>query len=178
VRHGRAKRALNALTGTKALEKQHVTGITYSKDEAKIMLRGVEDRPGVAAAIFGPLTAAGIEVDMMVETPSEDTMTTDIAFTVPLPDFEHALAVVGSLRASVPMKEISGAGDVAKISVMGNRVRSDPGIAAAALGALAGEGIAIQAITRSKAKISLLINAADTELAVRTLHATYALERP
>jgi aspartate kinase len=159
------------------VEKQLVTGIAYSKDEAKITLRGVEDRPGVAAAIFGPLAEAGINVDMIVQNVSEDGRTTDITFTVTTADYERALALIENLKGRVAMTSVSGSSDVAKVSVIGIGMRSHAGVAAEAFKALASRGINIQLITTSEIKISVLIDAAYTELAVRTLHSIYELDK-
>ncbi|MYZ49528.1 aspartate kinase [Propylenella binzhouense] len=159
------------------VEKQLVTGIAYSKDEAKITMRGVEDRPGVAAAIFGPLADASINVDMIVQNISEDGRTTDITFTVTTADFDRAMALIESLRSTVRMETVSGSSDVAKVSVIGIGMRSHAGVAAQAFQALAGRGINIQLITTSEIKISVLIDAAYTELAVRTLHSIYELDK-
>jgi aspartate kinase len=159
------------------VEKQLVTGIAYSRDEAKITLRGVEDRPGVAAAIFGPLAEAAINVDMIVQNISEDGRTTDITFTVPTADYERSLALIEGLKATVAMEFVSGSSDVAKVSVIGIGMRSHAGVAAEAFKALAGRGINILLITTSEIKISILIDAAYTELAVRTLHSIYELDK-
>ena len=159
------------------VEKQLVTGIAYSRDEAKITLRGVEDRPGVAAAIFGPLAEAAINVDMIVQNISEDGRTTDITFTVPTADFERSMALIEELKSTVTMESASGSSDVAKVSVIGIGMRSHAGVAAQAFKALASRGINIQLITTSEIKISILIDAAYTELAVRTLHSIYELDK-
>jgi aspartate kinase len=158
------------------VEKQLVTGIAYSKDEAKITLRRVEDRPGVAAAIFGPLADASINVDMIVQNVSEDGATTDITFTVPTADFDAAMALIDKLKTSMQMENVVGSSDVAKVSVIGIGMRSHAGVAARAFEALAARGINIQLITTSEIKISILIDAAYTELAVRTLHSIYDLD--
>jgi len=159
------------------VEKQLVTGIAYSRDEAKITLRGVEDRPGVAAAIFGPLAETAINVDMIVQNISEDGRTTDITFTVPTADFERSMALIEGLKGTVTMESASGSSDVAKVSVIGIGMRSHAGVAAMAFKALASRGINIQLITTSEIKISVLIDAAYTELAVRTLHSIYELDK-
>ena len=159
------------------VEKQLVTGIAYSKDEAKITLRGVQDRPGVAAAVFGPLAEAAINVDMIVQNISEDGSTTDITFTVPTADFERSLALIEGLKPGVAMESASGSSDVAKVSVIGIGMRSHAGVAAQAFKALASRGINIQLITTSEIKISILIDSAYTELAVRTLHSIYELDK-
>jgi aspartate kinase len=159
------------------VEKQLVTGIAYSKDEAKITLRGVQDKPGVAAAIFGPLAEAGINVDMIVQNVSENDGATDITFTVPTADYERATALIEGLKGEVEMESASGSSDVAKVSVIGIGMRSHAGVAAQAFQALAARGINIQLISTSEIKISLLIDAAYTELAVRTLHSIYELDK-
>jgi aspartate kinase len=158
------------------VEKQLVTGIAYSKDEAKITLRRVEDRPGLAAAIFGPLADASINVDMIVQNVSEDGATTDITFTVPTADFDAAMALIDDLKTTTHMENVVGSSDVAKVSVIGIGMRSHAGVAARAFEALAARGINIQLITTSEIKISILIDAAYTELAVRTLHSIYDLD--
>ena len=158
------------------VEKQLVTGIAYSKDEARITLRGVEDKPGVAAAIFKPLSQAGVNVDMIVQ--SKSGRATDLTFTVPTADYERATALIEGLRAgAVKMDSVSGSTDIAKISVVGIGMRSHTGVAADAFAALASRGINIQLITTSEIKISVLIDAAYTELAVRTLHSAYELDK-
>ncbi len=159
------------------VEKQLVTGIAYSKDEAKITLRRVEDKPGVAAAIFGPLADSGINVDMIVQNISEDGRATDITFTVTTADFERAMALIDELKSEVAMESVSGSSDVAKVSVIGIGMRSHAGVASQAFQALASRGINIQLITTSEIKISVLIDAAYTELAVRTLHSIYELDK-
>jgi aspartate kinase len=159
------------------VEKQLVTGIAYSRDEAKITLRGVEDRPGVAASIFGPLAEANVNVDMIVQNVSEDGRTTDLTFTVPTNDFDRAMALIEGLRPTLACESVSGSADVAKVSVIGIGMRSHAGVAAQAFRALAARGINIQLITTSEIKISILIDAAYTELAVRTLHSIYDLDK-
>ncbi|MBN9021431.1 MAG: aspartate kinase [Rhizobiales bacterium] len=158
------------------VEKQVVTGIAYSKDEAHISLRRVPDKPGVAAAVFGPLADANINLDMIVQIVSEDGSLTDITFTVTIADYEKAKAVLESARDSIGFQEIQGSTDVAKISVIGIGMRSHAGVAASAFKALASRGINIRAITTSEIKISMLIDAPFTELAVRTLHSLYGLD--
>jgi len=158
------------------VEKQVVTGIAYSKDEAQISLRRVADKPGVAASVFGPLAEANINVDMIVQNVSADGSTTDMTFTVPTADFERASRVLKDAKAIVGYETLQGSTDVAKISVIGIGMRSHAGVAADAFRALAQKGINIRAITTSEIKISVLIDAAYTELAVRTLHSLYGLD--
>ncbi|MCB1494146.1 MAG: aspartate kinase [Bauldia sp.] len=159
------------------VEKQVVTGIAYSKDEAQISLRRVADKPGVAAAVFMPLAEANINVDMIVQNISEDGSLTDLTFTVPIADFDRSQQVLEGAREAVGYQAIQGSTDVAKISVIGIGMRSHAGVAAQAFEALAGRGINIRAITTSEIKISMLIDASYTELAVRTLHSLYGLDR-
>jgi aspartate kinase len=158
------------------VEKQVVTGIAYSKDEAQITLRRVADKPGVAAAVFGPLAEANINVDMIVQNVSEDGSTTDLTFTVPTADYDRASRVLKEAKGAVGYTAMQGSTDVAKISVIGIGMRSHAGVAADAFRALAQKGINIRAITTSEIKISMLIDAAYTELAVRTLHSLYGLD--
>ncbi len=159
------------------MEQQTVTGIAFTRDEAQISIREVEDKPGVAAAIFGPLAAANINVDMIVQNVSADGKTTDLTFTVPAADYQRALEVVAKARPAIGYSRLDGATDVAKISVIGIGMRSHAGVAAEAFAALAERSINIRAITTSEIKFSLLIDAAFTELAVRTLHSLYGLDK-
>lgn len=158
------------------MEKQVVTGIAYAKDEAQISLREVADKPGVAAAVFVPLAEANINVDMIVQNVSEDGTTTDMTFTVPNTDFDRAWKVLAEARDSIGYTSVQGSRDLTKVSVIGIGMRSHAGVAASAFKALAGKGINIRAITTSEIKISILIDAAYTELAVRTLHSLYGLD--
>jgi aspartate kinase len=159
------------------VEQQVVTGIAFSKDEAQISIRRVQDKPGVAAAIFGPLADANINVDMIVQNVSADGATTDLTFTVPAGDYERAADVLIKVKELVGYERVDGANDVAKVSVIGIGMRSHAGVAAKAFKALAAKGINIRAITTSEIKFSLLIDASYTELAVRTLHSLYDLDK-
>jgi aspartate kinase len=160
------------------LVEQHVvTGIAFSKDEAQISIRNVADKPGVAANIFGPLADAHINVDMIVQNVSADGATTDLTFTVPAADFERAKETISNARAQIGYGRLDGATDVTKVSVIGVGMRSHAGVAAKAFRSLADRGINIRAITTSEIKFSLLIDAAYTELAVRTLHSLYGLDK-
>ncbi|OYX87740.1 MAG: aspartate kinase [Azorhizobium sp. 35-67-5] len=157
------------------MESQVVTGIAFARDEAQVSIRRVADKPGIAAAVFGPLADAHINVDMIVQNVSADGFT-DITFTVPSADFERAKAALDKARAAIGYETIEGEGDVVKVSVIGIGMRSHAGVAAQAFQALAAKGINIRAITTSEIKISILIDAAYTELAVRTLHSLYGLD--
>jgi aspartate kinase len=159
------------------VETQVVTGIAFSRDEAQISIREVEDKPGVAAAIFGPLAEASINVDMIVQNVSADGKTTDLTFTVPAGEYQRALDVLDRAKKAIGYKRIDSATDVAKISVIGIGMRSHAGVAAQAFRALAERSINIRAITTSEIKFSLLIDAVFTELAVRTLHSLYGLDK-
>jgi aspartate kinase len=158
------------------VEQQIVSGIAYSKDEAKVTLIKVADKPGVAANIFGPLADAYINVDMIVQNVSEDGKHTDLTFTVPNDDLQRALAVIESARDLIQYKALLGSSDVVKVSVIGVGMRSHAGVAAQMFRALAEKGINIQAITTSEIKVSILIDAAYTELALRALHSAYGLD--
>jgi aspartate kinase len=158
------------------LEKQVVTGIAFSTDEAQITLRRVADKPGVAAAIFMPLAQANINVDMIIQVVSDDTTTTDLTFTVPTADYDRAKAIIENAAREIGYGTLQGAKDVVKISAIGIGMRSHAGVAARAFQALARKGINIRAITTSEIKISVLIDSAYTELAVRTLHSLYGLD--
>ncbi len=159
------------------MEQQVVTGIAFSKDEAQISIRRVQDKPGVAASIFGPLSEANINVDMIVQNVSGDGATTDLTFTVPAADYDRAKDTIAKARTQIGYERLDGATDVAKISVIGIGMRSHAGVAANAFRALAERGINIRAITTSEIKFSLLIDEAFTELAVRTLHSLYGLDK-
>jgi aspartate kinase len=159
------------------VEQQVVTGIAFSKDEAQISLRGLADKPGIAAAIFGPLAEANINVDMIVQSVSADGKTTDLTFTVPSSDYERAADVLAKARGAIGYDHLDGSTDVAKVSVIGIGMRSHAGVAAKAFRALADRKINIRAITTSEIKVSLLIDAEYTELAVRTLHSLYELDK-
>lgn len=159
------------------VEQQVVTGIAYSKDEAQVTLRKVADKPGVAAAIFMPLADANINVDMIIQVISDDAASTDITFTVGAADYERAKAVLEAHRASIGFETIQGATDVVKVSAIGIGMRSHAGVAAKGFKALSEKGINIRAITTSEIKFSVLIDSAYTELAVRTLHTLYGLDK-
>ncbi len=159
------------------LESALIRGVALDVEEAKVTLDEVPDRPGIAAAIFKAVAAEGIHVDMIVQNISHDGRTTDITFTVPTADFERSMALIEALKASVVMEKVSGSSDVAKVSVIGIGMRSHAGVAARAFQALADRKINIRAITTSEIKFSVLIDAAYTELAVRTLHSLYGLDK-
>lgn len=159
------------------VEQEVVTGIAYARDEAQISLRRLADRPGVSAAIFGPLAEAHINVDMIVQNISEDGSRTDMTFTVPSGDVDKALGVLASQREKIGFDAVQNESGLAKISVIGIGMRSHAGVAATAFKALAEKSINIKAITTSEIKISILIDGAYAELAVRTLHSVYGLDK-
>ena len=157
------------------VEQAIVSGIAYSRDEAKITVRRVPDRPGIAAAIFGPLSDGGVNVDMIVQNVSADG-TTDMTFTVGRADLPRAKAVLNEQIAKIGFAEILADSDVAKISVVGTGMRSHAGVASTMFKSLADRGINIQVISTSEIKVSVLIAADYTELAVRALHTAYGLD--
>ena len=157
------------------VEQEIVAGIAYSRDEAKITVRQVPDRPGIAAAIFGPLADAHVNVDMIVQNGSADD-TTDMTFTVSKTDFLRAQAVLEEAKKPIGYAEITADQDVAKISVVGVGMRSHAGVAGTMFKTLADEGINIQVISTSEIKVSVLVAAKYTELAVRALHTAYRLD--
>jgi aspartate kinase len=159
------------------VEQQVVSGIAYSKDEAKVSIRRVKDQPGVSASIFGPLAEADISVDMIVQNVSADGETANITFTLQRKDLKRALEVLDRVRDKVGFRELTSSSDVAKVSVVGIGMRSHAGIAARMFKTLADKSINIQAITTSEIKISVLIDEAYTELAVRALHSAYGLDK-
>ncbi len=158
------------------VEKETVSGIAYSRDEAKITLVKVADRPGVAASIFGPLADASINVDMIVQNVSEDGRTTDLTFTVTKADFERAKKVLEDCRPIVGFDHMVGDPNVVKISVIGVGMRSHAGVALTMFKALAAKGINIQVISTSEIKVSVLVAEDYTELALRALHTAYNLD--
>jgi aspartate kinase len=156
------------------VEQEIVSGIAYSRDEAKITVRRVPDRPGIAAAIFGPLTNANVNVDMIVQNVSADG-TTDLTFTVGRADLALAQSTLAA-TTGVGYAQVLTDPDVAKISVVGVGMRSHVGVANTMFRTLAEKGINIQVISTSEIKVSVLIGAEYTELAVRALHTAYGLD--
>ena len=159
------------------VEKQVVSGIAYSRDEAKITVQRVADRPGVAAALFGPLADSAINVDMIVQNVSEDGKT-DLTFTIPRSDLDRAVAVLEGCREAVGFHALKPDSNVVKISVIGVGMRSHAGVAKQMFRTLADKGINIQVISTSEIKVSVLIAAEYTELALRALHTAYGLDAP
>jgi aspartate kinase len=157
------------------VEQQVVSGIAYSRDEAKITVQKVADRPGVAAAIFGPLAASAINVDMIVQNVSEDGLA-DLTFTVARADLDRAVAVLEEKRATLGFAALKPDSNVVKISVIGVGMRSHAGVAQQMFQTLSEKGINIQVISTSEIKVSVLIAAEYTELALRALHTAYGLD--
>ena len=158
------------------VEEKLVSGIAYSRDEAKITLVGVPDRPGVAAAIFGPLADANVNVDMIVQNVSADGSLTDITFTVAKGDLARAVEVLEKAGREFGFKALTPDGNVVKVSVIGVGMRSHAGVAKQMFQALADKGINIQVISTSEIKISVLIAEEYLELALRSLHSAYGLD--
>lgn len=157
------------------VEQEVVTGIAYSRDEAKITVRRVADRPGIAAAVFGPLSAANVNVDMIVQNVSADG-STDMTFTVSRADLARTRVILEQAKAEIGFAEVLTDPDVAKISVVGIGMRSHAGVANTMFRALAERSINIQVITTSEIKVSVLIGVDYTELALRALHTAYGLD--
>jgi aspartate kinase len=157
------------------VEQASVAGIAYSRDEAKVTVRRVPDRPGVAAAVFGPLSDANVNVDMIVQNVSADG-TTDMTFTVGRSDLPRAEKILGENQGAIGYAELIHDPNVAKISVVGVGMRSHAGVANTMFRTLAAKGINIQVISTSEIKVSVLVAAEYTELAVRALHTAYGLD--
>ncbi|MGQ0740897.1 MAG: aspartate kinase [Alphaproteobacteria bacterium] len=158
------------------VERKPVTGIAYSRDEAKITLLRIPDQPGVAAAIFGPLADAGVNIDMIVQNVSHDGRKTDLTFTVGRADLARALEAIQNAAPTIGYKDIISDANVAKVSIVGIGMRAHPGVAQTMFRTLAEKGINIQVISSSEIKVSVLIAEEYVELAVRALHAAYELE--
>ena len=160
------------------MERQLITGIAYDRNEAKVTLVAVPDRPGAVATIFTPLADANINVDMIVQNVAHDGDTTDVTFTVPGAELARALDVLEKARGTIGHQKVLSDTKVCKVSVVGVGMRSHAGVAATMFEALAERKINIQAITTSEIKVSVLIDEDFTELAVRVLHTAYGLDAP
>ena len=158
------------------MEQQKISGIAYSRDEAKITLVGLPDRPGIAAYIFGVLADNHINVDMIVQSASADKTQTDITFSLGRLDLEKAIGVLKAEEQKLEYKDIVGDVDVAKISIIGTAMRTQPGIAKTMFSVLAEKGINLHVISTSEIKISVLVDTNYTELAVRSLHDAFQLD--
>ena len=158
------------------VESQMITGIAADKNEAKVTLTRIADRPGAVATIFGPLAAANINVDMIIQNIAKDKGETDVTFTVPAADLARTQALIEERKDEIGYYRMIAEGKIAKISVVGVGMRSHAGVAATMFKALADRGINIQAISTSEIKVSVLIDEDETELAVRVLHTAYGLD--
>ncbi|MGH6876956.1 MAG: aspartate kinase [Rhizomicrobium sp.] len=158
------------------MEKKAVTGIAYSRDEAKITLHRVPDQPGIAAAIFGPLADSGVNVDMIVQNVSEDGRRTNLTFTVVRGDLSRALQAIEKAAPAIGYRDMTSDAGVAKVSVIGIGMRAHPGVAQTMFRTLAEKGINIQVISTSEIKVSVLMAEEYVELAVRALHSAYELD--
>jgi aspartate kinase len=159
------------------MEKRIVSGVAYSRDEAKITLYGLPDHPGVSSQIFSRLADANVNVDMIVQSHSRQADTANMEFTVGKRDAARAVEIVRAAQAEIGFEDVAVNDDVAKVSVIGVGMRSHAGVAKTMFGALAEKGVNIQVISTSEIKISVLIDAAYTELAVRALHSAYGLDQ-
>jgi len=172
-----------AATGTivcdeeEIVEKRIVSGVTYSRDEAKITLLGLPDKPGVSFKVFAALADANVNVDMIVQSRARTSETANMTFTVGKRDAARAMELIRAVQAEVGFEDANIDEDVAKVSVVGVGMRSHAGVAKTMFGALAERGVNIQVISTSEIKTSVLIEAAYTELAVRALHAAYGLDQ-
>jgi aspartate kinase len=158
------------------MERQLITGIAADKNEAKVILTRVPDRPGAVAHIFTPLAGANINVDMIIQNVGREKGETDVTFTVPAADLARTQALLENEKEKIGYNRIISDGKVAKVSVVGVGMRSHAGVAATMFKALADRGINIQAISTSEIKVSVLIDEDETELAVRVLHTAYGLD--
>jgi aspartate kinase len=158
------------------VERQLITGIAHDKNEAKITLTAVPDKPGAVANIFSPLAEANINVDMIIQNIAHDTGSTDVTFTVPGAELARGLDVLEKAKDKIGYTKLMHDTRVAKISVVGVGMRSHAGVASTMFTALAARGINIQAISTSEIKVSVLIDEDETELAVRVLHTAYGLD--
>jgi len=158
------------------VERQTVTGIAHDKNEARVVLTRVPDRPGAVAEIFVPLGEAGINVDMIIQNVGRDRGETDVTFTVPQAELTRAQALLEDKREKIGFDRVITDARVAKVSVVGMGMKSHAGVAATMFRALADRGINVQAISTSEIKVSVLIDEDETELAVRVLHTAYGLD--
>lgn len=167
---------MEAMVEEGKMERKLVTGIAHDKNEAKIILTRVPDKPGAVAEIFGPLAEASINVDMIIQNVGRDKGETDVTFTIPQTDLARAQALLEDKREAIGYNRIITDSHIAKISVVGVGMKSHAGVASDMFRALADRGINIQAITTSEIKVSVMIDEDETELAVRVLHTAYGLD--
>jgi aspartate kinase len=162
---------------TDDMEQALISGIAFNRDEAQLTITGVPDQPGVAARILGPISDANIEVDMIVQNVAADRKTTDFTFTVHRNDYERALEILRRTAGELGARSVEGDAGIVKVSLVGVGMRSHAGIAAKMFRALADEGINIRMISTSEIKISVVVDEKYLELAVRTLHQAFGLDR-
>ncbi|KPK27512.1 MAG: aspartate kinase [Desulfobacterales bacterium SG8_35_2] len=160
----------------KAMESMLVSGVTYNKNEARLTISRVPDKPGIASKIFMPISDAGIVVDMIIQNTRAGDLT-DMTFTVPRTDYKKALRILQDVAAEIGAEEVSSADNIAKVSIVGVGMRNHSGIASTMFHVLANEGINIMMISTSEIKVSCVIEEKYTELAVRALHDAFALEK-
>ena len=158
------------------VEQEKISGIAYSPDEAKVTIQGLPDKPGIAAAVFGELAENHINVDMIVQSAASQGQLTDITFSLGRGDLSKALGIIEASRERLAFQDVDSKDDVTKISVVGTAMRSQPGVAKTMFETLADRGINIEVISTSEIKISVLVSAEYTELAVRSLHTAFGLD--
>jgi aspartate kinase len=168
------ERGTMVIAETKDMEKVMVSGVTYNKNEARVTIKKVPDKPGTASRIFEPIFKSGIVVDVIVQNTSEDGFT-DLTFTVPKPDFYKTMKLLGDVAENIGAEKVLGDEDVAKVSIIGAGMRSHAGVAQKMFSALAKENINIMMINTSEIKVSCVIEEKYTELAVRVLHKAFGL---
>lgn len=169
------ERGTMVIAETTDMEKVLVSGVTYNKNEARVTIKKVPDRPGTAAQIFEPIFQAGVVVDMIVQNTSEEGFT-DLTFTVPKADFHKTMKSVSEVAARIGAEKVLGDQDIAKVSIIGVGMRNHAGVARKMFGTLSGENINIMMISTSEIKISCIVEEKYTELAVRVLHKVFGLD--
>jgi aspartate kinase len=158
------------------VEQETISGIAYSPNEAKITIIGLPDKPGIAAGVFGALADQQVNVDMIVQSASSATKKTDISFSVGRDDLQKAVDIINKIKVKLEFESVDASPNVAKISVVGTAMRTQPGVAKTMFETLASKGVNMQVISTSEIKISVLIDTEYTELAVRSLHTAYGLD--
>ncbi|MDA9825762.1 ACT domain-containing protein, partial [Alphaproteobacteria bacterium] len=158
------------------VEQETISGIAYSPDEAKITIVGLPDQPGVAAGVFGALADNYVNVDMIVQSASSAVKKTDISFSVSRGDLDKAVDIINKIKDQLKFESVDSSPNVAKISVVGTAMRTQPGVAKTMFETLATKGVNLHVISTSEIKISVLIDVEYTELAVRSLHTAYGLD--
>ncbi len=160
----------------KSMESMMVSGVTYSKNEARITVSRIQDTPGIASKIFTPISDAGIVVDMIIQNTRKGDLT-DLTFTVPRTDYKRAMKIVESVASEIGGEQVTGADNIAKVSIVGVGMRNHSGIATLMFRTLADEGINIMMISTSEIKVSCVIEEKYTELAIRSLHHVFGLDK-